>query len=99
MGTGAKLAGAQLAVQKAGTLAEAQAILDRLVAEEQEVTDIFYTQEFMIESLTDLLEKQDREKPQPVYISPQAPQPQPKNYLLYIGIGIAILVLTGKLKL
>jgi len=99
MGTGAKMAGAQLAVQEATTLAEAQAILNQLVAEEQEVSDIFYTQEFMIESLTDLLQQQDQEKPQPVYISPQAPQPKPKNYMMYIGIGIGILFLTGKLKL
>lgn len=93
------MAGAQLAVQEATTLAEAQAILDQLVAEEQEVTDIFYTQEFMIESLTDLLQKQDQEKPQPVYISPQTPQPKSKNYLTYIGIGIGFLILTGRLKL
>jgi len=93
------MAGAQLAVQEATTLAEAQAILNQLVAEEQEVSDIFYTQEFMIESLTDLLQQQDQEKPQPVYISPQAPQPKPKNYMMYIGIGIGILFLTGKLKL
>jgi len=93
------MAGAQLAVAEAGTLAEAQAILDELIAQEQEVTDIFFTQEFMIESLTDLLQQQDQQQ-QPVYISPpQMPQQRPKNYLMYIGIGIGILYLTGKFRL
>ena len=97
MGTAGKMARAQEAVQKAGTLAEAQSILDQLMAEEEEVTDIFYTQEQMIGSLRDLLAIQDQQ--QPVYISPQAPQPKAKNYLIYIGIGIGILLFTGKLKL
>jgi len=90
------MARAQEAVQQAGTLAEAQSILDQLLAEEEEVTDIFFTQEQMIGSLQDILAIQDRE---PVYIRPQAPQPKPKNYLMYIGIGIGILLITGKLKL
>jgi len=94
MGTAGKLARAQEAVEKAGTLAEAQSILDQLMAEEEEVTDIFYTQEFTIEKLTDLLSQQD-----PVYISPPAPRPPAQNYLLYIGIGIGFLYLTGRIKL
>ncbi len=97
MGTAGKMARAQEAVQKAGTLAEAQSILDQLMAEEGEVTSIFYTQEQMIGSLQDLLSIQDRQ--QPVYVSSPAPQPKAKNYLIYIGIGIGILLLTGKLKL
>ena len=92
------MARAQEAVQQAGTLAEAQSILDQLLAEEEEVTDIFFTQEQMIGSLQDLLAIQDRQ-PEPVYISSPAPQPKPKNYLMYIGIGIGILLITGKLKL
>ena len=99
MGTGTKMAGTQKEVEKARTLAEAQAILERLVAEEEEVTDIFFTQEQMIGSLQDLLSIQDQQQAQPVYISPQAPQPSPKNYLIYIGIGVGILLFTGKLKL
>lgn len=97
MGTAGKMARAQEAVQKAGTLAEAQSILDQLIAEEGEVTDIFFTQEEMIGSLQDLLEIQDRQ--QPVYISSPAPLPKPKNYLIFIVIGIGILLFTGKLKL
>ncbi len=97
MGTAGKMARAQEAVQKAGTLAEAQSILDQLMAEEGEVTSIFYTQEQMIGSLQDLLAIQDRQ--QPVYVSSPAPQPKAKNYLIYIGIGIGILLFTGKLKL
>ena len=87
---------AQLEVQKAGTLAEAQAIVDRLAAQEQETADIFYTQQEMIGSLQDLLSIQDR---QVTYISPPAPQPKAKNYLIYIAIGIGFLFFTGKLKL
>jgi len=97
MGTAGKMARAQTAVQQAGTLAEAQAVLDQLIAEEQEVSDIFFTQEFAIEKLTDLLDQQDTR--QPVYVSQPAPQPKPKNYLIYIAIGIGILFLTGKFKL
>jgi len=99
MGTAGKMARAQEAVQKAGTLAEAKSILKQLMAEEEEVSSIFYTQEQMIGSLQDLLEMQDRQQVEPVYISPQAPQPKPKNYLIYIAIGIGILLFTGKLKL
>ena len=98
MGTAGKMARAQEAVQTAGTLAEARSALDMLMAAEEEVTDVFFTQEFTIEALTDLLNKQDQEKPQPVYISPQAPQPKPTNFLMYIGIGIGLLFLTGKIK-
>jgi len=87
---------AQLAVQKAGTLAEAQAIVDRLVAQEQETADIFYTQQEMIGSLQDLLSIQDREV---TYVSPPAPAPKSTNYLLYAGFAIAALIYFGKLKL
>lgn len=97
MGTAGKMARAQTAVQQAGTLAEAQSILDELIAQEEEVTDIFFTQEFAIQKLTDLLQQQDTR--QPVFVGPPAPQRQPKNYLMYIGIGIGILFLTGKFKL
>ncbi len=99
MGTAGKMARAQEAVQKAGTLAEAQSILDQLVAEEGEVTSIFYTQEQMIGSLQDLLAIQDQQQPEPVYISSPAPQPKARNYMLYIGLGIGILLFTGKFKL
>lgn len=89
----------QKEVMKAGTLAEAQSILDQLVGEEEEVTDIFYTQQEMIGSLQDLLAIQDRQQQQPIYVSPQAPLPKSKNYLIYIMVGIGILLFTGKLKL
>jgi len=91
------MARAQQAVQQAGTLAEAQSILDELIAQEEEVTDIFFSQEFAIDQLTDLLQQQDTR--QPVYVSQPAPQQQPKNYLMYIVIGIGILFLTRKIKL
>ena len=91
------MARAQQAVQQAGTLAEAQSILDELIAQEEEVTDIFFSQEFAIDQLTDLLQQQDTR--QPVYVSQPAPQPKQKNYLMYIVIGIGILFLTRKIKL
>jgi len=97
MGTAGKMARAQQAVEQAGTLAEAKAVLASLIEEEEEVTSIFYTQEQMIGSLQDLLSIQDRQ--QPVYVSPAAPQPKPKNYLIYIAIGLGILLFTGRLKL
>ena len=97
MGTAGKMARAQEAVEKAGTLAEAKTVLAQLIAEEEEVTDIFYTQQEMIGSLTDLLAIQDKE--QPVYVSPPAPQPRSTNFLLYAGIAIAALIYFGKLKL
>lgn len=87
---------AQLAVQKAGTLAEAQAIVERLAAQEQEVADVFYTQQEMIGSLQDLLEIQDQ---QITYVSPPAPEPKATNYLLYAGLAIAALIFFGKIKL
>jgi len=98
MGTAGTMARAQEAVNKAGTLAEAQAILDQLKQQEEEVSDVFFTQEFTIQALTDLLFKQDQEKAQPVYISPQAPQPKPTNYILYIGGFLLFLFLSGKIK-
>ena len=60
---------------------------------------IFTQQESTLETLQEILDRQNKQRPQPVYISPQGPQPQPENYLMYIGIGIGILLLTGKLKL
>ena len=66
---------------------------------EQEKTDIFYVQQQMLDTLTDLFMRQDQQRPQPVYVSPAAPVPKTPNYLLYIGIGIGILLFTGKLKL
>lgn len=100
MGTAAKMARAQEAVQKAATLAEAQAVLDELVAAEQEVTDIFFMQEFTIEKLTDLLESQEQQAPQPIYTSPSAPQPKAPNYILYIGIGLLVLfIFRGRIKI
>lgn len=95
MGRAGDMARAQEAVQKAGTLAQAQSILDKMVAEEQEVADIFYTQEQMIGSLTDVLAAQD----QPLYVSTPAPIQKPRNYLLLIVIGIGILIYLGKIKL
>lgn len=66
---------------------------------EEEKTDIFYVQQQMLDTLTDLFTKQNQQRPQPVYVSPAAPQPKSTNYLMYIGIGLGILFLTGKLKL
>ena len=51
MGTAGKMARAQEAVNTAGTLSEAQTILDQLVQQEEEVTDIFFMQEQAIEAL------------------------------------------------
>lgn len=98
MGKAGDMARAQEAVELAGTLAEAKTALAMLLAEEEEITDIFYTQEFTIETLTDLLQQQDQEQ---VHISQPASMPRPRttNYLLYIGVGIGILFLTGKIKL
>ena len=67
--------------------------------EKQEETDIFYVQQQMLDTLTDLFTKQDQGRPQPVYVSPAAPVSRPPNYLLYIGIGLGFLLLTGRLKL
>lgn len=68
--------------------------------EKQEETDIFYVQQQMLDTLTDLFTKQDQQlPPQPVYVSPSAPLPKAPNYLLYIGIGLGVLLLTGRLKL
>lgn len=85
-----------ITAQRYGTLAEAEAIRQKMIAEEQEVADIFYTQQEMVGSLTDLLASQDR---QVTYVSPPAPIPRPRNYLLYVVIGIGILIYFGKIKL
>ena len=75
--------------------------LGEIMAEktEEEKTDIFYVQQQMLDTLTDLFTKQDQQRPQPVYVSPAAPVPKPPNYLLYIGIVVGILFFTGRLKL
>ena len=96
MGTAATMAKAQKDVLKAGTLAEAQVILENLQGQQQEVTDTFFTQESTIQSLTDLIKTQDQ---QVTYVSPPAPTPQRSNYVLYIALGIAALVMFGKVKL
>lgn len=67
--------------------------------EKQEETDIFYAQQQMVDTLTDLFMKQDQQRPQPVFVGPPAPQPPARNYMLYIGIGIGLLILSGRLKL
>lgn len=64
---------------------------------EQEKTDIFYVQQQMLDTLTDLFMRQDQQET--VYISPPAPVPQPRNYLLWIAIAIGILIYMGKIKL
>lgn len=61
----------------------------------ENVFDIFTVQESTRETLQDILDKQ---RPESVYINPQAPRPRSPNYLLYIGIGIGILFLSGKIK-
>ena len=65
--------------------------------EETEETDIFYVQQQMLDTLTDLFMRQEQQ--QPIFVGPPAPQPPARNYMLYIGIGIGFLVLTGRLKL
>lgn len=96
MGTAATMAKAQKDVLKAGTLAEAQVILENLQGQQQEVTDTFFTQESTIQSLTDLIKTQDQ---QVTYVSPPAPAPQRSNYLLYAAIGVLALFMFGKVKL
>jgi len=74
--------------------------LGEIMAEtEQEKTDIFYVQQQMLDTLTDLFVRQDQQRPQPVYVSPAAPIPKPPNYLLYIGIVLGFLLLSGRFKL
>ncbi|MBA7523262.1 hypothetical protein ES705_15385 [subsurface metagenome] len=51
----------------------------------------------MLDTLTDLFMRQDRE--QVTYVSPPAPLPKATNYLLYAGIAIAALIYFGKIKL
>ena len=93
-----KAIGAAVETARRGTLAQAEAALAMLLGEEQEVTDIFYTQQYMIESLTDLLAVQDQQE-QVTYVSPPAPLPRSTNYLLYAGLAIAALFYFGKIKL
>ncbi len=64
---------------------------------EEEKTDIFYVQQQMLDTLTDLFMRQDRE--QVTYVSPPAPLPKATNYLLYAGIAIFALIYFGKIKL
>lgn len=63
---------------------------------EAEKTDIFYVQQQMLDTLTDLFMRQDQKI---TYVAPPAPVPRPRNYLLYIVIGIGLLLYTGKIKL
>lgn len=63
---------------------------------EEEKTDIFYVQQQMLDTLTDLFMRQDQKI---TYVSPPAPILQPRNYLLYIAIAIGILIYMGKIKL
>ncbi len=63
---------------------------------EQEKTDIFYVQQQMLDTLTDLFMRQDQKI---TYVGPPAPIQRPRNYLLYIVIGIGILIYMGKIKL
>lgn len=63
---------------------------------EEEKTDIFYVQQQMLDTLTDLFMRQDQKI---TYVAPPAPIPRPRNYLLYIAIAIGILFYTGKIKL
>ena len=62
-----------------------------------EKTDIFYVQQQMLDTLTDLFMRQDQERI--TYVSSPAPIPRPRNYLLYIVVGIGILIYFGKIKL
>ena len=96
MGAASDMVRAQEAISKAGSLVEAQTILDQLRKEEQQVTDTFFTQEETIKSLSELIKVQDQKV---TYISPPAPTPQRTNYLLYAGIAIAALFIFGKVKL
>ena len=64
---------------------------------EEKKTDIFYVQQQMLDTLTDLFMRQDRE--QVTYVSPAAPLPRSTNYLLYIVLGIGALIFFGKIKL
>lgn len=63
---------------------------------EEEKTDIFYVQQQMLDTLTDLFMRQDQKI---TYVAPPAPIPQPRNYLLWIAIAIGILIYMGKIKL
>jgi len=64
--------------------------IQQLEEERQQQTDEFYSREQVIETLTNVLEQQ--EKQQPVYVQP-APAAKPPNYLLYAGLAIAAIVL------
>lgn len=96
MGTIGKMVAAQEATLKASTLAEAEAIKQRLQAEEQEVADVFFTQEATIADLQEMLRTQDQ---QATYISPPQPVPARPNYILYALIGVVLLFMFGKVKL
>lgn len=96
MGERSKAITVAIETARRGTLAEAEAALAMLLGEEQEVADVFYTQQEMIGSLTDLLAIQDQ---QVTYVSPPAPLPRSTNYLLYAVLGIAALIYFGKIKL
>ena len=96
MGTAGKIVRAQQAIDRASTLAEAQAILTKMAEEEQEVADTFFTQEETIASLSEVIKAQDQKV---TYISPPAPAPQRANYVLYIALGVLALFMFGKVKL
>jgi hypothetical protein len=59
---------------------------------EQSKTDEYYAREKVIETLTNVLQRQRTE---PVYIEPQV-QTKPTNYVMYIGVGIAAFLLLRK---
>ena len=61
-------------------------------------TDIFQQQKKTIDTLIDVLEKdQGGSAPQQIYYSQAAsPQQKPPNYIMWIGIGIAVFLLLRK---
>lgn len=77
-------------------LAEQEGTLRELESEKEDVTDIFFTQEATIQSLTDLIKVQDQEV---AYVNPPAPAPARPNYILYAALGLGALIIFKKVKL
>ena len=90
MASFAEIAASVLVPEKKMTLESEIAALEE---EKQAQTDEYYSRENIIETLSDILQKQDTSAP--VYVAPQL-QTKAPNYLLYIGAAIAAFLLLKK---